>query len=122
MDKIADGKYGEIYTEDEVVKIVQMAVDDAIVSVVAGENSEEVRARFNEGDIREVARTDLERAFHPGEPIFVLRGQDKRALDTVRYYRQHQWPNATDEHLESIDNAIEHFEAYRNLGHMKEPD
>jgi hypothetical protein len=119
---MADGKYGELYTEDEVVKIVQMAVDDATASVAAGENAEEVKSRFTEGDIREVARTDLDRVFHPGEPIFVLRGQDKRALDTVNYYRQHQWPNATQEHLDSIDNAIEHFTAYRDLGHMKEPD
>lgn len=119
---MADGKYGEVYTEDEVVKIVQMAVDDAVASVAGGENPEEVKSRFTEGDIREVARTDIDRVFHPGEPIFILRGQDKRALDTVSYYRQHQWPNATKEHLDSIDNAIEHFQAYRDLGHMKEPD
>lgn len=119
---MADGKYGEVYTEDEVVKIVQMAVDDAIASVVAGENSEEVKSRFTEGDIREVARTDLDRVFHPGEPLFILRGQDKRALSTVEFYRQHQWPNATEDHLNSIDNAIEHFKAYRDLAHTKEPD
>ena len=119
---MADGKYGEVYTEDEVVAIVKMAVDDAVASVVSGENPEEVKSRFTEGDIREVARTDIKRVFHPGEPIFVLRGQDKRALDTVKFYREHQWPNATKEHLDSIDDAVEHFEAYRNLGHMKEPD
>lgn len=120
--QMADGKYGEIYTEDEVVKIVLMAVEDAVTSIADGESPDHAQARFTEGNIREVARADIGRIFHPGEPVFVLRGQDKRALDTVLYYRQHQWPNSTEEHLDSIDNAIEHFKAYRNLGHMKEPD
>jgi histidinol phosphatase-like PHP family hydrolase len=118
----ADMKYGEIYTEDEVVKIVQMAVEDAVISVARGENHEEVRERYTEGNIREVARTDIDRIFHPGEPLFILRGQDRRALGAIRFYREHQWPNATKEHLDSIDDAVELFEAYRKVGHMKEPD
>lgn len=118
----SDMKYGEIYTEDEVVKIVQMAVDDVIASVVSGENHEEIKARFTEGDIREVARTDIDRIFHPGEPLFILRGQDRRALGAIRFYREHQWPNATQEHLSNIDTAVEYFEEYRKVGHMKEPD
>ena len=48
--------------------------------------------RFNEADIREVARTEIERKFMPGEPLFILRGQDRRALGAVRWYRDHQWP------------------------------
>jgi len=43
-------------------------------------------------------------------------------LGAVRFYRDHQWPSATAEHLDSVDAAVERFEAYRQLGHMKEPD
>ena len=118
----ADGKYGEIYTEDELVSVVRMAVNSALEFVNNGEPTKQVLDRFNEGNIREVARTEIDRRFHPGEPIFILRGQDKRALGAVRFYRDHQWPNASQEHLNSIDRAVEHFEAYRTVGHMKEPD
>jgi hypothetical protein len=119
---MADKKYGEMYTEDELVQVVQMAVESAVGFVSNGESSDEVIERFSDADIREVARTDIKRKFHPGEPIFILRGQDKRALGAVRFYREHQWPSATQEHLDNIDDAVADFEAYRNLGHMKEPD
>jgi hypothetical protein len=117
-----DNKYGELYTEDEVVQLVRMAVESAVSYVDNGESQEDVLERFGDADIREVARTDIDRRFNPGEPLFVLRGQDKRALGAVRYYRDHQWPNATQQHLDSVDAAVERFEAYRSLGHMKEPD
>ena len=119
---MADNKYGEIYTEDEVVQIVQLAVQDAVHSVSNGENPEEVKARFTEGDIREVARTDLNRKFKPGEPLFILRGQDRRALGAVRWYRDHQWPNSDPAHLERIDEAVAFFEQYRKMAGTKEPD
>lgn len=119
---MADNKYGELYTEDEVVQLVKMAVESAVNFMDNGESPDDVLERFTDADIREVARTDIERKFHPGEPLFVLRGQDKRALGAVRFYREHQWPSATQEHLNSVDAAVERFEAYRNLGHMKEPD
>ena len=118
----ADPKYGEIYTEDEVVKIVKLAVDHAIGMVESGEPDDEIDAHFSEGNIREVARTDIDRQFKPGEPLFILRGQDKRALGAVRWYRDHQWPNATQEHIENIDTAVAYFEEWRKVGNMKEPD
>jgi hypothetical protein len=119
---MADKKYGEVYTEDEVVKLVQMAIESAMESLSEGKSLDEVQEGFTEGNIREVARTDIPRIFHPGEPLFILRGQDRRALGAVRYYREHQWPNAPQEHLDSIDDAVELFEAYRQVGHMKNPD
>jgi hypothetical protein len=119
---MADGKYGEIYTEDEVVKIVQLAVNSVLDLVEEEVEDDEILERFSDANIREVARTDIERKFHPGEPIFILRGQDKRAMGAVRWYRDHQWPNATQDHLDSVDSALQHFDAYRGIGHMKEPD
>lgn len=119
---MADNKYGEIYTEDEVVQIVQMAVKEVLKGIREGNDEDTINDVFNEGDIREVARTEVDRRFLPGEPLFILRGQDKRALGAVRWYRDHQWPNATNEHIEKIDDAVALFEEYRKVGVMKEPD
>lgn len=119
---MADNKYGEIYTEDELVQVVQMAVKEALRAVHDGHTDDVIIDTFNEGDIREVARTEVERKFLPGEPLFILRGQDRRALGAVRWYRDHQWPNATTEHIEKIDDAVALFEEYRKVGAMKEPD
>ena len=118
----ADPKYGEIYTEDEVVEIVQMAVDGVLRLVKDGEDANEIKLRFNDGDIREVARTEIDRQWKAGEPLFILRGQDRRALGAVRWYRDHQWPNAETGHLTQIEEAVALFEEYRKLGTMKEPD
>ena len=118
-----------MYTEDELVKIVQMAVVEtlrAVREVVETKDFDgafdDITSRFSDGDIREVARTDINRTFHPGEPLFILRGQDRRALGAVRWYRDHQWPSATKEHLNNIDDAVAFFESYRKLAGTKEPD
>ena len=120
---MADNKYGEIYTEDEVVKVVQLAVVEVLkLCKVDKAWEDDINGRFSEGNIREVARTEIDRVFHPGEPLFILRGQDRRALGAVRWYRDHQWPGSKPDHIESIDEALARFEAYRQLGSMKEPD
>jgi hypothetical protein len=117
-----DNKYGEIYTEDEVVSIVEMAVEAAVNLCTSGQDQANIKEYFTEGNIREVARTDIERRFLPGEPLFILRGQDRRALGAVRWYRDHQWPSADKEHLDRIDEAVARFEAYRKVAATKEPD
>ena len=119
---MADNKYGEVYTEDELVQVVQMAVKEVLSAVHQGHTDDVIIDTFNEADIREVARTEIERKFSAGEPLFILRGQDRRALGAVRWYRDHQWPNATTEHTEKIDDAVALFEEYRKVGVMKEPD
>jgi hypothetical protein len=119
---MADNKYGEIYTEDELVQVVQMAVTSTLEMVANGVDKPEIMLSFNEGDIREVARTEIERVWKPGEPLFILRGQDRRALGAVRWYRDHQWPNADQEHLNRIDEALAYFDQYRKLAGTKEPD
>jgi len=122
---MADNKYGEVYTEDELVALVTLAVDEVIrLNTDDGEDFEEIRSRFTDGNIREVARTEIERVFGAGEPLFILRGKDRRALGAIRWYRDHQWPNATKQHLDSIDEAVAFFESYRKLeaSKMKEPD
>ena len=121
---MADNKYGELYTEDELVKVVRMAVQSMVEMVGNSDitNSMRTDQRFSDANIREVARTDINRVFHPGEPLFVLRGQDRRALGAIRWYRDHQWPSAPQEHFDSIDEALAFFEEYRKLASSKEPD
>lgn len=121
---MADNKYGEIYTEDEVVQVVRLAIQSMVELVGNSDitNGVDIDGHFSEGNIREVARTEIPRTFHDGEPIFILRGQDKRALGAVRWYRDHQWPGSKPEHIDSIDEALARFEAYRKLAATKEPD
>ena len=119
---MADTKYGEVYTEEELITVVQMAVVSVLEAVSNGEADEDIKRQFTAGEICQVARNDIDRKFSPGEPLFILRGQDKRALGAVRWYRDHQWPSATQDHLSNIDKAVEHFEAYRQIGPVKEPD
>ena len=119
-----DNKYGELYTEDELVAIVQTAVDE-VIKLCGKDRDEDVTdilERFNEGNIREVARTENNRMFLPGEPLFVLRGQDRRALGAIRWYRDHQFPSAPQDHLDSIEEALARFEVYRKMAATKEPD
>ena len=117
-----DNKYGEMYSEDELVKVVEMAVQAVIDLCADGEDTNEIWGRFSEANIREVARSDIERLFLPGEPLFVLRGQDRRALGAIRWYRDHQFPSANQDHLDSIEEALARFEAYRKIAATKEPD
>jgi hypothetical protein len=119
---MADNKYGELYSEDELVKVVEMAVQAVIDLCANGEDTNEIWGRFSEANIREVARADIERSWKPGEPLFVLRGQDRRALGAIRWYRDHQFPSAPQEHLDKIDEAVARFEAYRKMAATKEPD
>jgi len=115
-------KYGEIYTEDELVHVVKLAVSYVIEEVGESQATNEILERFTDANIREVARSDIPRKFLAGEPLFVLRGQDKRALGAVRWYRDHQWPAAPKGHLDGIDEAVEMFEQYRRVARTKEPD
>jgi hypothetical protein len=119
---MADNKYGELYTEDELVKVVEMAVQAVLDLCASNEDTNEIWGRFSEANIREVARADIVRTFLPGEPLFVLRGKDRRAQGAIRWYRDHQFPSAPAEHLDSIDEALARFEAYRKLAATKEPD
>ena len=49
MIEIADNKYGEIYTEDEVVKLIRMAVDSVLDMVAQGVDKPEIMLTLQRG-------------------------------------------------------------------------
>jgi hypothetical protein len=62
--------------------------------------------------------------FDADEPTFTLRGRDQRAIAAIRYYRDHQSPNAPIGFLEGIDGALSDFDRFRHEhpAMMKQPD
>lgn len=107
-----DSKYGRIFTQSDVQKIIDFLVEDD-----EGEDLVHVLRHMEEGGVRFKFADET-------EPLFVLRGRDKRALGTVRHYRDNQARNAPSNHVEACDKAVRQFEDYRNLSPemMKEPD
>jgi len=99
-----DNKYGRIFTEEDVKRLLQ---DDRYF--VSGRPVEEILDEF-------------EGKFPKNEPVFVLRGQDKRAIGALRYYRDHQDPRAPLSHLDSVDKAYDRFSDFRIHHETKEPD
>ncbi len=118
---MADNKYGRIFTENDVL---------AIISRVA--NTKETRGIDPEQLLREVLECDgpfddydeLRLKFDADEPLFILRGRDKRAAGAIMHYRDHQSPSAPHNHTAAIDAAFLAFNTYRqeHPGMMKEPD
>jgi hypothetical protein len=109
---MADDKYGRIFTEEDVLKIVSGFLG------AAGQ-------RFDAEDIRERIG-DIEGFFPSDEPLFILRGQDKRALGCVRNYRTMAvyGVKVSREFEKGLDAAVAAFEQFRidNPDRMKDPD
>lgn len=111
---MSDSKYGRIFTEQDVLDFVQ-----STLQAYFGENAridhEAVKGRL----------AQFEGRFPQDEPIFVLRGQDRKALAGIRAYNLACTPETSPmEHLEAITNAIDLFERFRidNPDRMKHPD
>lgn len=101
---MADRKYGRIFTEADVYHMF----------FTIGIGQEEASSIID----------DTKTKFPPDEPVFVLRGQDRRALGAIHFYRDHQAHDARTFHLEGIDKAVADFEKFRrdNLDKMKDPN
>lgn len=109
-----DRKYGRVFTDSDIEKIFEwlwqthgLSTDLLPENVISAMDDNGVRFKFP-----------------IDEPIFILRGRDKRALGTVRHYLDHQSPRAPQNHLDGIEAAVTQFERYR-INHsedMKEPD
>jgi hypothetical protein len=110
---LAENKYGQLYTEADVVAILDFVLEDLDSPLTVGDYMEAVRAG-EAGTLK----------FPPDEPTFVLRGQDKRALAAVRFYRDHQNPRASFLHSNGVEKAMTAFEKFRVVHNdrLKEPD
>lgn len=108
-----DNKYGRVFTESDVDKILEWIGDQGegqpLDLAVALENMDDEGVRFK---------------FEVDEPLFVLRGHDKRAIGAIKFYAEHQSSRAPVNHLDAIDKTLQAFIDYReaNPGKLKEPD
>lgn len=50
-----------------------------------------------------------------GEPVFVLRAQDKYAAETIRHYQRLVDNDTTNEYQELVDGVAKEFEAWQQL-------
>jgi hypothetical protein len=107
---MADNKYGRIFTAADVEKVLQVA---------------EAEGHFNfDTLLPELDKRGVRFKFPADEPLFILRGRDKRALGAIRFYQDHQSPRAPVNHTDAIAKAFRAFDDYANShpGELKEPD
>lgn len=107
-----DLKYGHLYTEADVTAILQWAWDDGDIPPA------KMMQLLINGD------HDIRLKFDRDEPLFVLRGRDRRAEGAIIHYDEHQATNAPRNHVEGIAASRRAFREFReaNPGRMKEPD
>lgn len=107
--KGGDGKYGRLFTQDDVNKIA------AKVHAEAGAGKPLDEIIFNTDDF----------TFPADEPLFLLRGKDISAADTIYEYRFFTRDAGSPEsQVESVQNAHAAFEAFKqaNPERMKAAD
>lgn len=106
-----DRKYGHLFTEADVTAILQWAWDDELPPA-------KIMQRIINDD------HDIRLKFDRDEPLFCLRGRDRRAEGAIMHYEDHQAPNAPRNHVEGIAASRRDFREFReaNPGRMKEPD
>lgn len=111
---MADNKYGRVFAESDVAKILEWVE----------ENTNPASAIDYDGIIESMDEEGVRFKFEPDEPLFILRGHDKRAIGAIKFYSDHQSPRAPVNHLDAIDKALQAFIDYReaNPGKLKEPD
>lgn len=105
---MADNKYGKLYTRDDVLAIIEICIEAGV------DNSTDAWKHID----------GYKGKLSNNMPVFVLLGQDRRALGTVRYYRDHQGSDAPNEHIRMIEKSLDDFDQYRidNPHKMKMPD
>jgi hypothetical protein len=103
---MADNKYGNLYTREDVIDIFKKILDDDIL------DSDKKAIDAHQGKLS----GDM--------PVMVLLGQDRRALGAVKFYQGNQSPDASQHHLDLIDKTVGDFEVWRtdHSFTMKEPD
>lgn len=112
-----DNKYGHLYTAEDML---------AFARIYAG-SGVDIANDFNEEAADELL-DDFEGRFPKDEPLFLLRGQDRRALAAVRNYRTMvsysggKEPSA--ELMVGLDTVVDQFEDFQadHSDRVKEPD
>jgi hypothetical protein len=109
-----DNKYGRIFTFSDVEKILEWV--EGNTNSASAIDAEEIISSMDEEGVRFKWPVD--------EPLFILRGRDKRARGTVRYYADHQSAQAPFNHMNAVEQAYRSFDKYadEHAEQMKEPD
>src|SRR5436190_14751506 len=106
---MSDIKYARVFTQEDVLAIVRECMESNAMGT----------------DDTQTIIDSFEGRFPVDEPQFVLRGQDRMALGTVRHYRELcDVRGVSNEHRDGVDEAISDFESFRvdNPDRMKDPD
>lgn len=114
---MADSKYGRIFTEQDAVAI-------ALYVVGWTRSAESEEAIPSESDIVKWLE-NFEGHFPSNEPIFVLRGQDRLALGTIRNYETLAQSRRTPiAHRVGVGQAVRAFDNFRveHPDRIKDPD
>jgi hypothetical protein len=113
---MADNKYGRVFTQGDVEKILDFLYDEEYLRTDDDLGVDDI--------LRDMDAKEVRFKFEPDEPIFVLRGHDKRAAGAIKHYLDHQGPRAPENHVNGIMAAFRSFNVYReeNPGKMREPD
>lgn len=110
---MSDRKYGRMFTMADLEKIGERLLEEAdthgvtVGRVLQKMDDEGVRFKFGKD-----------------EPTFTFRARDERAVAGIRYYEDHQSPNAPVGFLEGVAAARRDFERFRDEYPelMKQPD
>lgn len=109
-----DGKYGRLFTEDDVIAFAhEMTQENA--GMDRGMSEDRVRSELAE----------FEGKFPKDEPLFLLRGKDKVAAETIEEYRFLSRENGSpDEQVLSVIKAKDAFAEFarENPERMKVAD
>ena len=107
-----DSKYGRLYPE----RAITLARE--VLKLIAERHNEVFAGRAAQ------AVENLERlSFPPDEPLFLMRGQDELAPDTVRYYAQRVFEEGAFGGRDSPEhnNASVHLEAHADAMERWQP-
>jgi len=101
---MADDKYGRIFTQDDARSLVEACLN-------TGKSYDEL---IQSGEF----------TFPADEPLFVLRGQDETALETIEEYKFLNRTNPNDQLLEAVAASLREFRKFKdeNPGRMKTAD
>ena len=102
--RVMDSKYGQLYTTDDMIAFARIVVESNL-------NREDLEDGVDE------LLDHFEGRFPKDEPLFLLRGQDRRALNAVRNYRtMTAYSGSTEpsaEFLAGLDATVVHFEDFK---------
>lgn len=112
---MADSKYGRLFTEKDVDEIVNIATSAATLgNVLSGEDCV-LTFEQEQGPL----------TFSEDEPLFLVRGKDKAAWETlIKYIEECERLGSPDEHIRAAQHAAGKLMAWQQINNpvVKVPD